>query len=60
MIGTPRAERILELLNVSFTKTEDIEISKLCYFTTNGDLEGKHNFNPYVEKNDIINPNNVK
>lgn len=60
MIGTPRAERILELLNVSFTKTADIEISKNCYFTTNGDLEGKQNFNPYVEKNDIINPNNVK
>ncbi|KAK8837456.1 hypothetical protein M9Y10_036453 [Tritrichomonas musculus] len=59
MIGTPRAEKILELLNKRFTKTADIDISKLCYFITKRCLAEKHNFYPHVEKNDILDPNDA-
>lgn len=53
MVGTPRRDRILDLLNERFTKKANIEISKLCYFTTNGSLVEKHNFYQHVEKKDI-------
>lgn len=42
MISTSLTERMLELFNKTFTKTEDIIISKLCYSTTNTVITEKH------------------
>lgn len=48
ILKTKRSQKLLSLIRKRFSTTADIELSKLCYFTTNAGLTEKMNRYPHI------------
>lgn len=48
VINTPRAQTLLDLIHTRFQSTADIDLARLCYFTTNQGLKEKQERFPHI------------
>ena len=55
VINTFRAKKILELILVQFNTTADLELARLCFYTTNAGIREKQDKYPHISLANITN-----
>lgn len=53
LVDSPRSKRILELFKQRFSTTADLQLARLCYYTTNAGITEKMDKYPHVSLSDI-------